>query len=124
MIYPRKVYLIFPYDECGNIAGVYVGSSSRVKERIEEHLRNSDNYENQRNFHELMIKNGFAYGVVDEIEDYLCGHLEYDWANYFLENTNIKVFNSLGLKNANWHRLDSPKDRLNRRAFKIVSSLI
>lgn len=114
-IYPREVYLIFPYDEFGNVAGVYVGSSSWVEERIRRHLYDFNNeFINQRELHELMRKNGFALAVVDNIENYKESYTEYDWVDYFRNFYDMRIFNSAkrGKAICNWQRIENPLDKL------------
>lgn len=111
MKYPRQVYLLFPYDEFGDIAGVYVGSSHNVARRMDYHFSDrSTKFRKQRNLHKLMRDNGFSYVVVDTIENEDFSYIEYDWVDYFLQNFNVRVFNSkkIGCAIWNWHRLKNP----------------
>lgn len=115
-IYPREVYLIFPFDEQGKIAGVYVGSSCCVSTRIYGHLtiKGYDTCGEQKELHELMRKNGFAYEVVDKIDKWQNSYIEYDWVDFFLNNYEIRVFNShkKGCVIRDWKRLENPKGRI------------
>lgn len=120
--YPKEVYLIFPFDENGNAAGVYVGASSWVEERIRNHLYSGKSEpDNQKEAHLLMKENGFSYTVVDTIEDFNETHIEYDWIDFFLKNTDLRVFNSLkiGLKNADWKRLNNPMKHISFIALNL-----
>lgn len=114
-IYPKEVYLIFPYDENGIIAGVYVGSSCFVSFRIAEHRYTTENRkDDQKELHKLMRDNGFTYLIVDEIKSWHESFTEYDWVDYFAKNYNIKIFNSpnVGRVNRDWHRLNKPQDKV------------
>lgn len=113
--YPKKVYLIFPYDENREIAGVYVGASIHPKTRIQQHIGGAGNeYENQKEFHKLMKENGYTYCVVDEIEDWEHSCIEYDWVDYFRKVIGLKTFNSKirGSVVGDWLFLKNPKDKL------------
>ena len=101
MKYPKTIYAIYPYDENGEVAGVYVGSSEMVKTRI---LAHRSNVRTQLELHELMRKNGFTFQMLGVINDYEESHLEYDWAEFFT-CMGLKVFNTLKYKNVNWKRL-------------------
>lgn len=90
MDYPRHVYAIYPYDESGEIAGVYVGSTSKLVKRINAHL--TEKKGSQEELHDLMRENGFTFQILDYIRDYSDVHVEYDWVDFF-EHTDIKVFN-------------------------------
>ena len=114
-IYPKEVYLIFPYDEDGIIAGVYVGSSCSVSWRIAEHYYATENrQDNQKELHKLMRDNGFTYLVVDKIKSLHESFTEYDWVDYFAKNHNIKIFNSskVGRVNRDWLRLKKPQEKV------------
>lgn len=101
---PRKVYVIMPFDHDKKIAGVYVGSSANLQQRIMNHLNSYS--AQQKELHDLMRKNGFEVCVVDDIENIGESHLEYDWIEFFKERTHFKVFNfRQDLCGADWHRL-------------------
>lgn len=103
--YPRKVYVIFPFNSDGTIAGVYVGSSYRVKERIECH-KGDHQSKHMVELHDLMRENGFKYQIIDEIGDWRETHIEYDWIDFFKKKTTMKVFNfRQNICGADWHRL-------------------
>ena len=101
---PRKVYAIFPLNENGEIAGVYVGSSANVKERIKHHLQTYGM--NQNELHELMRKNGYMYCLLNSILEHKESHFEYDWIDFFDKCTSLRVFNNQrGVCGASWRRL-------------------
>lgn len=105
MNYPRKVYAIFPYDENHHIAGVYVGSTWNVEERIRCHKGDHKSL-HMAELHDLMRRHGFIYKVMDEIKEWKDCHIEYDWIDYFMKKTDLKVFNyRKGLCGADWHRI-------------------
>lgn len=99
MRYPRKIYAIYPFDENGNIAGVYVGSSFDYEERIKGHFFSRK--VEQEYFHSLMRTNGFTFQLLGDIQDVRENHLEYDWMD-FLNKSGVKVFNSLVGKTRSW----------------------
>ena len=105
--YPKKVYVIFPFNEDGSVAGVYVGASSRVNERIKCHRCTHIPQGKQTLLHDLMRNNGFNYLVIDVINHWHENHIEYDWMDFFEHRTNLMLFNNqTGLCCADWHRLE------------------
>lgn len=108
MSYPKKVYVLFPHNDEGMIAGVYVGSSENVKERIRGHKNTHDGHGKQDELHNLMRRNGYTYFVVDEISEWRESYIEFDWMDYFIKCTNLPVFNNFVSKKANWERI-TPK---------------
>ena len=94
MNYPKIVYAIFPLDEKCEVAGVYVGSTDNLKSRIKNHRNSKKANDSQAELHELMRANGFSYIVLDEIKTWKDNHIEYDWIDYFIERTSLRVFNS------------------------------
>lgn len=74
----KYVYAIYPKDENGNIAGVYVGSSENVERRIKHHL-NRMKKDPQPELHELMRTNGFTYEILEAMEDFRENYKEYKW---------------------------------------------
>ena len=106
MNYPKKVYALFPYDEKGDIAGVYIGVSGNLKDRLRVHLNTPSGKGNQDRLHELMRRNGYTFTVLDEVETWKDGHLEYDWLDFYIKKTDFQVFNNVtGLCQANWERV-------------------
>lgn len=105
-LYPKQVYLIFPFDENGKIEGVYVGSSNDVRSRVKNHRNDHHSSGKQKILHDLMRKNGYDYLIVDEIKSFHENHVEYDWMDFFIKNTTFQLFNNqVGLCGADWHRL-------------------
>lgn len=101
--YPKSVYVIFPHDASGQVAGVYVGSSGNAAKRIEIHVRN---FHSQTELHDLMRKNGFDWFVIDCIHDSSEKHLEYDWIDFFKKKTCLHLFNAKTLcYQPDWRRL-------------------
>lgn len=98
---PRTIYAIFPKDENGNIAGVYVGSTfTGLRHRIAVHLGKKSSH--QKELHNLMRTNGFVYQSLETRvfpEDF---DLEYDWIDYFLKKTNLRVFNKMTKKHQDY----------------------
>lgn len=96
MNYPRYVYAIYPHDEDGNIAGVYVGTSQNVEQRIRLHRSTNCYGESQFELHQLMRKHGYSYEVLDSIRGTYENYKEYKWIE-ILSKKYSKVFNkSLG----------------------------
>ena len=96
MNFPKKIYAIFPYGGDGRIAGVYVGVTKNIKTRMANHFYDCSSL--QPELHNLMRENGFSYLVLGEVPHYRDGYLEYDWIDFFLKRTNLRVFNkSVGL---------------------------
>ena len=89
---PRKVYVIYPFDDSGEIAGAYVGSSWHINVRIKSHVWKNTTPPHKE-FHELMKKNGFAWQELDEILVFSEKHKEYDWIAFF-KSQKIRVFNT------------------------------
>lgn len=107
MSYPKKVYALFPYDDEGKVAGVYVGVSQNLKNRMRVHKNTQNGKGKQDRLHELMRRNGYTFKIIDEVRRWEDGHIEYDWIDYFLKETNFPVFNNeVSLCGANWKRLD------------------
>lgn len=103
MKFPKKIYAILPYGSDGKIAGVYVGVTKNIKTRMANHLYDYSSL--QTELHNLMRENGFSYLVLGEAPHYRDGYLEYDWIDFFLKRTNLRVFNkSVGLCGANFNR--------------------
>lgn len=95
MKYPRLVYVIFPYDEEGKVAGAYIGSSANMQWRMVNHrCQKAGKGEKQDRLHELMRKNGCAYKILDVINCVHENHIEYDWINLFAKYTNFEIFNT------------------------------
>ena len=90
MTFPSDVYAIYPYDEEGQVAGVYVGSAHNVQHRFNGHLQARTH---QKELHDLMRKNGFTFQILGKQNSYKESNLEYDWIDFF-KQTNVKVFNS------------------------------
>ena len=105
MSYPKKVYILFSFNEQGLIAGAYVGSSANVQERIRIHKNTQDGHGKQDQLHKLMRKNGYTYVVVDEIETCKDTYIEFDWLDFIIKRTNLTVFNNFISKKANWKRI-------------------
>lgn len=89
---PDYVYAIYPFDESGNIAGVYVGLTHNLKRRLKAHQFGEN--PSQAEFHSFMRQYGFAFQVLEIIENYADRHLEYDWIDFFEKKTNLRIFNS------------------------------
>lgn len=102
----KTVYAIFPYDEHGKIAGVYVGvTADKIKRRMNNHLRCYSAKHGQKELHDLMRKNGFHYVVLAHV-DYRERLVEYDWIDYFNKMTDVHVFNDkLTCADADWHKI-------------------
>lgn len=97
---PLTIYAIFPKDENGNIAGVYVGSTFvPLKHRIAEHLRDKSH---QQELHNLMNDNGFIYQSLETMVTRGNHGLEYDWIDYYLKKTDLRVFNKTMRKDQNY----------------------
>lgn len=88
--YPRLVYALYPFDENGLIAGVYVGSAHDLEKRIGTHLTNHGG--NQLELHELMRNNGFSFQILDFVPNRTLSHIEYDWIDFF-SRVNLRLFN-------------------------------
>ena len=101
----KTVYAIFPHDEEGKIAGVYVGLSDRPETRIKAHLHDKTSQNGQKMLHELMRKNGYHWVVLSTLTSYTERFLEYDWVDYFMKKTDLTVFNDRTLLTADWHRV-------------------
>ena len=101
--FPKSVYVIFPHDDSGSIAGVYVGASGNASERIKMHLNDRHS---QKELHDLMRRNGFEWFVVDSIENPSDLHLEFDWMDFFKQNTQLHLFNErTQYHKPNWRRI-------------------
>lgn len=107
--YPMTVYAIFPFNDDGkNIAGVYVGVTHDLKERLDRHGHDHQSIHTAE-LHDLMRRNGFVCYELDTISTLHENHIEYDWINFFKERTALKVFNyRQDLCGADWHRLKVP----------------
>ncbi len=104
---PRKVYAIFPFNEDGSVAGVYVGSSANPNQRITNHL--NDYGAQQFELHDLMRKNGFKAYEVDCINSLKESHIEYDWIDMFDKFLpDLKIFNARTEKYATWKNVKNP----------------
>ena len=91
-MYTMTIYAIFPKDKDGNVAGVYVGSThGTLKERINMHL--IDKHPSQKELHELMKTNGYIYQSLESRVGWGNRDLEYDWVDYYLKKSNLRVFN-------------------------------
>ena len=109
--YPRYVYTIFPNGDDGKPVGVYVGSAQNVDERIRNHINAGKNDRHGlKELHNLMRKNGYTVEVVDTMQSYDEAYKEYDWIDFFVRLSEMKVFN---------HRVGSHADF--RRVIKIGS---
>ena len=102
----KFVYGIFPYDDTGKVAGVYVGiTEGDVNRRMTNHLRNYNSKHGLRDLHELMRTNGFHWVILATV-DYKERCVEYDWIDYFSKKTDLKVFNyKLSCAGADWHKI-------------------
>lgn len=110
MRFPRKVYAIFPCDKDGEAVGVYVGSTSDMKWRLINHRCRPVGLGNQDELHQLMRENGCTYKFLDEYYGIKETHTEYDWIDYFVKVTDLKVFNNrTDYKGADWTRISSTK---------------
>jgi len=89
---PRYVYAIYPLDGSGDIAGVYVGTTSNIRCRIKNHISTKGQ---QTELHKMMRENGFMYQIVETISEYEDRHLEYDWIDFFKKKTHLMVFNKM-----------------------------
>lgn len=89
MYFPRQVYAIYPYNEQGEVAGVYIGSSQNVRERFGNHLSSKHT---QDELHRLMNEFGYTFQVLDTEHNYDETQLEYDWIDFFIKSK-AKVFN-------------------------------
>lgn len=95
---PRKVYVIYPFTNSGEIAGAYIGSSCNVNLRIKSHVwKNSSKA--HKGFHDLMKQNGFVWQELDDIPTYFDRYKEHAWIDFF-KNQNVRVFNSQISKDA------------------------
>lgn len=104
---PRKVYVIFPFDYEGKVAGVYVGSTKDPRQRLVNHL--NDYGAQQWELHNLMRENGFKAYVVDTIDDYEESHIEYDWIDVFKHFLpDLKIFNVRTEQYASWENVKNP----------------
>jgi hypothetical protein len=105
--FPKSVYVIFPHDDSGEIAGVYVGSSGNAFERLKMHLHDN---QTQKELHDLMRRNGFDWFVVDVIKNRTDLHLEYDWMDFFKQNTHLHLFNQrTQYHKPDWRRIGGEK---------------
>ena len=103
---PKKVYAIFPYDENGKTAGVYVGMTEKPVERIKLHLHDTTSKNGAKELHDLMRSNGYHWVTLSTVSQYEDRSAEYDWIDYFQKKTDLKVFNERsGCLKADWHKL-------------------
>lgn len=91
---PVYVYAIYPFNENGDYAGVYVGATEKLKERLRVHRNNKQAQDKQSELHSLMREHGYTYQILEIITDYKDAHLEYDWIDFFEKQTSLKVFNT------------------------------
>ena len=91
MIFPSKIYVIYPLDEKRNILGAYVGMSENVTKRLLAHCATIKN-DTQEELHTLMKKNGFVYQVLDDVNSWDDMHLEADWIDFF-DHVGVRTFN-------------------------------
>lgn len=91
---PLYGYAIFPLDKNGNVAGVYVGSTGCIKQRITGHIA-SKKVDPQRELHNLMRENGFKVIELYKVDKYENRWLEAVWMDIFSKYTNLKVFNQV-----------------------------
>lgn len=108
MKYPRKVYVIYPLDENGEIIGAYVGSSFDVEYRIKSHLYEVGT-DSLPELHKAMKENGFRFETFNDIHNTDENHFEYDWMDFYIKN-GIKVFNSQ-MGSGNCERLETSYGR-------------
>lgn len=113
MSYPKKVYALFPLNEKCDVAGVYIGSTENPKVRLKCHRNNKRKNDSQSELHDLMRANGYSFIVLDEIETPNENHIEYDWVDYFLKKTSLRVFNNItDVCDANWTRINIEPKRI------------
>lgn len=89
---PAQIYAIYPLNKDGSIAGVYVGRTGDLHQRLYLHTTPKKNDDKQEEFHSLMKENGFYYQVLDDVKVFAERHLESDWINFF-EMQDVKLFN-------------------------------
>lgn len=87
----RYIYAIYPYDEKGEYAGVYVGSTRELKMRLGQHVRQNTK-DAQAEMHELMRSNGYIWQILETC-DFSTRRREYEWVDFFRSTTDLKVFN-------------------------------
>ena len=102
---PQYIYVIFPNDASGNVAGAYVGISYDVKGRVESHLHTYSTNPLQNELHQLMRENGFAYKVLGKATSYKEAYAEYDWIDFIERKLKARLFNSKKGSHADWLRL-------------------
>lgn len=95
---PRKVYVIYPFTNSGEIAGAYIGSSWNVVLRLRNHICCTATKAHEE-FHDLMRRNGYAWQELDDIPTFSDRYKEYAWIDFF-KKQNVRVFNSQIGKNA------------------------
>lgn len=91
---PRYIYAIYPHDENGDYAGVYVGITSNVKRRLQIHLKDLYCHPNSVELHRLMKNNGYSYQTIDDVQSNDDTYLEYDWIDFFRAKTDLHIFNT------------------------------
>lgn len=87
------VYAIYPFDEKGNLAGVYVGKTKNLRNRIRAHYSTSPVNDPQITLHDLMRNNGFTFQLLEITFNPRTSYLvEEHWIDFF-SHEDIKVFN-------------------------------
>lgn len=89
---PRKVYVIYPFTDSGEIAGAYIGSSWNVVLRLRNHVCCTVTKAHEE-FHDLMRRNGYAWQELDNISTFSERYKEYAWIDFF-KSQNVRVFNN------------------------------
>lgn len=116
--FPRDVYLIFTYNNDGNVNGVYVGSSTNVVNRLKQHIFCGKN-DHQKDLHSYMKTGNYFCIVVDSFDH--VSSIEYEWIRFFEQMTKIPVFN------ISKDKMESKKENtdveLKRKAKKIIMAI-
>lgn len=128
-MFPKQVYAIYPRDEQGNVAGVYVGSANDVNARFIGHMAD---HKCQKELHDMMRHNGFTFQILGVENGYDETHLEYDWVDFF-KKSGAHVFNQFikggnadvvcsGFSKPIWNGQGvvwevKPREKKNRRPF-------
>lgn len=99
----RYIYALYPFNEYGMVAGVYVGSTNRIRQRMANHRNNNKYHPRQKEMHELIRKYGYCFQVLDEYEGYSESIKEYDWIQFF-EMQDVKLFNERKKSDADFKR--------------------
>ena len=92
MRFPMYGYAIFPYDDNGEIAGVYVGCTHNLVMRMNSHRNAPPKNDTQRELHALMKRNGYEVIQLFEVE-VKERFLEYLWIDIFDRYSKYRVFN-------------------------------